>query len=299
MSVETKPILNETETQWRLTVSQLPDLVATHLTCAHNLSYKNKYMRAPTLYLIGRTFRLLTDLKLQERQINISESDESKSFASKLNFTMAISKWSTLINDLIKAQSHANEDAKSTKTKKSGADTTLFTHAEIAEVPPSDEPNMEQMDDYVSSSTQHLILEEIINLKHLLAHLNQQEAQAAECLLQALNLAFSIEEKPLIRSVTYELIELLGRFDAQLTSQLIALYQSCANAIDMEAIIEKSSLDPKNSLLTGYFHQVNFFRKSNLKSNILNSPVVKQLLDATKSNFTALKYLNVNSMHFR
>jgi hypothetical protein len=58
-------------------------------------------------------------------------------------------------------------------------------------------------------------------------------------------LSFSIEEKPLIRNVTHELIELFGRFDSQLTSQLIALYQSCSNSIDIEHVVEKSSLDPK------------------------------------------------------
>ena len=36
----------------------------------------------------------------------------------------------------------------------------------------------------------------------------------------------------------------------------------------------------------------------NVTYNIMNSPVVKQLLDGTKNKFNALKYLNVNSNYF-
>ncbi len=55
--------------------------------------------------------------------------------------------------------------------------------------------------------------------------INQTEAQAMESLLQALNLAFVLENKEFIRDITYEIIELVGRFDLQVCTQFIALYQ--------------------------------------------------------------------------
>jgi hypothetical protein len=50
--------------------------------------------------------------------------------------------------------------------------------------------------------------------------------------------------------------------------------------------------------LVSYLHQVKFFQKMNVTYNIMNSPVVKQLLDGTKNKFNALKYLNINVNHF-
>ena len=94
------------------------------------------------------------------------------------------------------------------------------------------------------------------------------------------------------------MIEIVGRYDLSLCSQFIALYQSCSNALEIEHIVEKSSLDPKNSLLVSYLHQMKFYQKMNITCNVLNSPIVKQILDGTKSKFNALKYLTVNSNHF-
>ena len=256
------------------------------------MSYKVRQLRAPTLFLVGRTLRLALDLKLQLRKLDLSNSEDSNKFASILNLSMPISKWSTIIVELIKSQQqlHSNDDSKSNKTKKSAVESTA-----------ADAIVDEDLADMDQSGVDFLpmpLLSETANLKQLLVNLSQHEAQSAEFLLQALSLAFAIEEKRLARSVIQELIELLGRFDSLLTSQLIALYQSCSNAIAIEAVIKKSSIDPKNSLLTGYLHQMSFLKKINVKTNMLNSPVAKQLLDATRASFNAFKYLTVNASHF-
>ena len=91
---------------------------------------------------------------------------------------------------------------------------------------------------------------------------------------------------------------MVGCYDTQLTAQLIAIYQSCVNGTKIEEIIRKSSIDPKNSLLTSYFHQADFFEQSNATSNSLNSPVIKQLLESTRNKFNAFKYLTITSNHF-
>lgn len=63
-------------------------------------------------------------------------------------------------------------------------------------------------------------------------------------------------------------------------------------------MIEKSSLDPKNSLLVSFLHQMKFFQSKSVTQNILNSPIIKQTLDATKLKFNAFKYLNPTINHF-
>ena len=94
------------------------------------------------------------------------------------------------------------------------------------------------------------------------------------------------------------MIEMVGCYDTQFSAQLIAIYQSCTNGIKIEDIIRKSSIDPKNSLLTSYLHQLDFFKQSNVTNNSLNSPVIKQLLESTRNKFNAFKYLSVTSNHF-
>lgn len=68
--------------------------------------------------------------------------------------------------------------------------------------------------------------------------------------------------------------------------------------IEAERIVEKCSQDPKNSLLTGCLNQIKFYQQLNVEHNTLNSPIVKQLIDLTKSKLTAFKYLTVNPNHF-
>lgn len=65
----------------------------------------------------------------------------------------------------------------------------------------------------------------IILLKALLMSTNQYDSQALECLMQAQNLAFLLDDKSLSQSISLEMIELVGRYDMNLCSQLIAFYQ--------------------------------------------------------------------------
>ncbi len=149
----------------------------------------------------------------------------------------------------------------------------------------------------IENSSLHLILEQD-NFKNLLVSVNQTEAQAMDALFQALNIAFSLENKALIREISYELVELIGRFDLQICTQLIALYQSCSNGLEIEQVVERSAADPKSSLLVSYLHQERFFQSKSVSQNLLNSPVVKTVLEATKARFNAFKYLNPTVNHF-
>lgn len=66
----------------------------------------------------------------------------------------------------------------------------------------------------------------------------------------------------------------------------------------MEQIVEKASLDPKNSLITGYLHQLKFYSSIQVETNALNSPIIKQILDLTKSRFNAHRLLQITGAHF-
>jgi hypothetical protein len=66
----------------------------------------------------------------------------------------------------------------------------------------------------------------------------------------------------------------------------------------MEKIVKRASLDPKSSLLSGYYHQLSFFANSNVSQNMLSSPIVSQTLQLTRDKLPAFKFLTMNPNHF-
>lgn len=55
--------------------------------------------------------------------------------------------------------------------------------------------------------------------------------------MQAQNLAFQLDDKPLSQSISLEMIELVGRYDMNLCSQLIAFYQVKINIFSFVLLI--------------------------------------------------------------
>lgn len=62
-------------------------------------------------------------------------------------------------------------------------------------------------------------------LKNLITTTNQYESQALECLMQAQNLAFLLDDTSLSQVIALEMIEIVARYDMSFCSQLIAFYQ--------------------------------------------------------------------------
>lgn len=200
--------MNEIEQQWRSTLSDLPDFLSTNLASCHSLSLKLKNYKASTLYLIGRTYRLTSDLKYQLRKINLN--DETISPATYLNISLSISKWNPAILDLLKPQlvqqSSGIEGDTGSKAKLKSVKST--NNLQAGQINPDSLIN-ENTDGFVNTNSDYNInlvddsnMENIVDqegLKNLLISVNQSDAQAMECLLQAQNLAFTIEEKVLRR----------------------------------------------------------------------------------------------------
>ena len=89
--------LSQTESEWIRISSELPDMILGNLVTCHNLSSKLKQIRGQTFYLFGRTHRLISELKFQQRQVDLNEP-------SYISASLALSKWSPIIIEMIKAQ---------------------------------------------------------------------------------------------------------------------------------------------------------------------------------------------------
>lgn len=162
--------LTETQQQWQTTMSELPDLILSNLLACHNFSIKIKQYKAQTLFLIGRTFRLVSSLKIQLRRTNLN--DENSKIASSLKINLPISKWTAVINDLVKLQEKITvepSETKQTKTKPSKSNAT-----DPLSKPTNDQNETLNTDDTDSSQVLANVLKFYIISN--LSNLNEQES---------------------------------------------------------------------------------------------------------------------------
>ena len=124
------------------------------------------------------------------------------------------------------------------------------------------------------------------------------ESLAVDALVHAQSLAFQLDDKALVRDTSHELIELVGKLDTACSAHLVALYQSSAQALELERVARKSCSVDADSLLAGYFHALDEQRARHVRHNALNSPVVRQLLDLTRAKFNSLRHTSLSANHF-
>lgn len=163
--ITTTEDLNQSELDWIEIGPQLPDLIFTDLITCHNLSFRIKQFRAQTLFLIGRTYRIISELKIQQQTAELNKT-------SYISITLPISKWSPLIMDVIKAQQlvevetgNKSKGGKSSQLQKSNVTApthSYLMHSDVGENNLNAD-NLNENSDIVGSienSSLHLILEQ-------------------------------------------------------------------------------------------------------------------------------------------
>lgn len=212
--LQTSANQNDIEKQWKKMVYELPDLLSSTLVSCHTLAGKIKHLKAPIFYLFGRCFRLVSDLKLQLRKASIDAESE------QLNMHMTICKWSHVIIDIIKAQqsqSMSDLDPKGVKVKPSKSTAISVRTADSSsdkqnshlndlqhnesQVFLRDDQSVEALTERVYNDSHLANILDQENLKNLLLSVNKTESLSMECLLQALNMGFSLSD--LVNSLFY------------------------------------------------------------------------------------------------
>ena len=136
--------LNKTELQWKRLSAQLPELIFVNLVSCHSLSPKLKHFRAQTLYLIGRTFRLIGELKFQLKKIELNELSSSQ--CGYLIITSTLSKWTPIVMELLKEKyQQAVDQIESTRSKVKTTKSTINVTSAHTE---AGESNAESNDPY-------------------------------------------------------------------------------------------------------------------------------------------------------
>ncbi|RNA35696.1 cilia- and flagella-associated 46, partial [Brachionus plicatilis] len=111
--------LNDVDQLWNQHLSRIPDQLSVFLISCFYLNIKIKNLKCKTLYQLGRSFRIISELKYQLRKNNLN--DESSYNSSVLNMTSTINKWDATILDLIKnyqPPSFVSDGDSSSKSKK-------------------------------------------------------------------------------------------------------------------------------------------------------------------------------------
>lgn len=127
------------------------------------MSSKVKQFRSKILYLIGRTNRILSELKIQHRTVDLSDQ-------TNISISLPVSKWSPLILEIIRAQQILEAETKGSKSTKSQIKNSQGTLAAQSYLLQSDnnDNNMEPGDlnaqsdivGNIENSSLHLILEQ-------------------------------------------------------------------------------------------------------------------------------------------
>lgn len=290
--IRTSNDLSESEYKWSSLIKRLPEEIISNLITCHSGCLKLKYLKSHVLYFMGRALRLISELKTELR---------STSYKDNILITIpTLSKWDNKIIDAYSQifNTQLNEPDHRLKSIKGSSMSIVQSGVEFE--PVVEEREHEKTISEVSHETftlDPLKQQEQDEVKDLFNKVNTYEAQSMECLLQALNLAYQTQDKQILVKISYELIEITGRLDLQLCSQFIALYQSCLQAIDMESLLESCLFNPKESLLAGYIHQMNYLKKNQIKTNVLSFPLIQQLSDAMRNKFNALKNLKISNNH--
>jgi hypothetical protein len=128
----------ESEIQWELLQARIPDEVFSNLMSCFGLAQKIKQLKAKTLYLMGRTLRLIDDFKIEMKSTMIQPVSNQKVSIQPLT------KWDNKILEFVKAE-HAQlqnlyeqETIKTNQTKSKPSTTHLKSTTHDDGTPGSD-----------------------------------------------------------------------------------------------------------------------------------------------------------------
>ncbi|KAJ8317581.1 hypothetical protein KUTeg_005485 [Tegillarca granosa] len=121
--------------------------------------------------------------------------------------------------------------------------------------------------------------------------------QASECMIQALNLALQKHYTDVASTVSLELVNCLGQYDPQASSQFLALYQSCSTSQTLEILLSRAQLDPMTSRLAALLHQRSCIVSNDITTNMSCGSLMTSVEHALEQEWEAWKKLDVKTNH--
>lgn len=148
-------------------------------------------------------------------------------------------------------------------------------------------------------------LSQISNLSRKIKEIKWKEdvslcyfAQAAECLIQALNTAFQLKQTNTIMQASYELVNSIGQFDAISSSHFLSLYQSCQASCHLKKLLRISQPNPYSCRLAALLHQRNHMLNNYVEKNFSCTDTFTSLTNSLETEWQAWKSTMILTNHF-
>lgn len=113
--------------------------------------------------------------------------------------------------------------------------------------------------------------------------------QATECLLQTLVLALNKKYFDIAAIAALELVECFGQYDPAISSQFLALFQSCQISMYLDHLLHLSQPDPSQSKLAALLHQRDNLLQKDLTYNNSSGNIMASIQMALESDWQAWK----------
>jgi len=218
--VGVEPSPTEKERKWREVTRTLAEDTMMQLSAAHGLTGNVPYLKAETLYILGRCLGVLAahtapDSDSQWKEIEVSPQELEADKPAHPPDPPAVE------------PEHENQDTEHPET----------------EAPQN--PSRE----FLKFANQALELNaEFSTSKKYLS-------QAVECLSQCVQIGLKHGFRDVVCNAARELVESIGTHDPLTSSQYLALYQSCRSSQVLEGVLRRVQLDPSVSRQAALLHQ--------------------------------------------
>lgn len=180
--------LSETEREWNAMVLRLPEEIISSLITCLNGSIKIKQLKCRSLFNLGHFLRILSEIQQQQKASYEKESIKIS--------VIALSKWDAQISELLKTEfatvSNVEIEEKPRNLKNASAMSSSVHDSHV--VHNFDAKLAEEPEDIHNESFYNKPHDQEA-MRNLLCTVNRNESIAMEALMQALNLAISLQDK--------------------------------------------------------------------------------------------------------
>ncbi|XP_071793797.1 cilia- and flagella-associated protein 46-like isoform X3 [Asterias amurensis] len=256
--ISAKPVLTDTEKQWRMMASTFATGALSLLQSAHSLAGSITHLKAKSLYNMGRCLRMLANSQ--------SASAPTQWDIQYMNLT-------------------AGSGVSGTHPVKPADEGTA-----------DDEMN-EGKDLDLSSSQQIKYSTAAAKIKAKQSSSELYLCQATEVLAQCVQLALQKGDRSLVAAGCLELVESCGQFDNAMTSHYLALYQSCISAKCLEDLLLRSQRDPSTSKQAALLQQRQRLEADAMTTNRSFGTLFKVVSENLQETSEGWKRLAISPQH--
>ncbi|XP_022091640.1 cilia- and flagella-associated protein 46-like isoform X3 [Acanthaster planci] len=257
--ISATPVLTDIDKQWQKMASTFATGALSVLQSAHTLAGSIGQLKAKTLYNMGRCLRMLASSR--------GASPPSQWDLQYMNLTAG------------SGVGQGSQPVKNTEETEDGEE-------------------MHDGKDLDVSASQLIKYSSVaVNIKANQTSSELYLAQASEVLTQSVQLALQKGDRNLVAAGCLELVESCGQYDSAMTSQYLALYQSCMSSKCLEDLLLRAQRDPSTSKQAALLQQRQRLETDAATTNMGHGSLAKVVNENLQESSEAWKRIAVSPQH--